>query len=79
MITIDKGNVELKGTFMVLLAELQSGVSALQQMMDDNTQLQAVFAGKSVLTVITEIDEIKKQLEESGVTPAELFDSLKNK
>lgn len=79
MIIIDKGNIELKGTFMVLLAELQSGVSALQQMMDDNTQLQAVFAGKSVLTVITEIDEIKKQLEESGVTPVELFDSLKNK
>lgn len=79
MITIDEGNVELKGTFTVLLAELHSGVSALQQMMDDNTQLQSVFAGKSVLTVITEINEINKQLEESGVTPTELFDSLKNK
>lgn len=79
MITVNKDTVELKGTFMVLLAELQSVVKAMDNIMVDNPQLNMVFQDKSVLEIITEIADVRKKIDASGLTTEEYLAKLKKK
>ena len=79
MIKVNKGNVELEGTFHQLLAELITVVKSIQVKMDEEPKLQELFKHRSVIELVSETMEIHKQMQTSGLSPEDFLKTLSKK
>ena len=64
MIKVNKGSVELEGTFHQLLAELIIVIRSMQIKMDEEPKLQELFKHKSVIELVSETIEMHKQMKD---------------
>ena len=79
MIKVNKGSVELEGTFHQLLAELTTVIRSMQIKMDEEPKLQELFKHKSVIELVSEAIEIHKQMKTSGLSPEDFLKTLPKK
>ena len=79
MIKVNKGSVELEGTFPQLLAELTMVVRSMQIKMDEEPKLQELFKHKSVIELVSEAIEIHKQMKDIRSGLQDFFKTLSKK
>jgi hypothetical protein len=76
MIKAHRGDITLEGTFHQLLAELSTIVIAMEESLEKDTKLKELFKNKSVLELITETSNMRKQMKTSGLSPEDFLNTL---